>query len=451
MTPSLVRQVFLPLHERLCGRNTLAYARDLEVTQWWKPERIRELQTLKLRELLASAMRTSTFFRNRIAAAGVSPATVTLADLRRIAPLTKADIRAHLDELTWPAVRGGLHRSSTGGSTGAPVTFYMDRARQAADQAARIRSRRWFGVEPGDREIYLWGSPVEAAAHDRAKALRDRLVNHRLLNAFEMTPERLRRYLDKIERFNPVHIFGYPSSLARLVAFAETINKAAVTPALRAVFVTGEWLNPADRASMAAYFNVPIANGYGAREAGFIAHECRDGRLHVTDESMIVEIVDSVGQPVTDGEPGEVVVTHLDNYGMPLIRYRTGDIARCDQSRCPCGRGLSSLVQVEGRRTDQLLRKDGGVAHALSVIYVLRETPGVREFKVVQRRGLDLDVSIAADCAFAEVDQSRLASQIGRQLGGVDVRLCLVDQIPPEASGKFRYVISEAAEQNPED
>lgn len=447
MAPSLVRRVILPLHERLCGRDTLGYARDLEVTQWWPADRLRELQTHKLRALLTSAARHSSFFRERISKARFDPARATLDDLHRIAPLTKSDIRQNLDCLAWPAVPGGLHRASTGGSTGAPISFYMDRARQAADQAARIRSRRWFGVEPGDRELYLWGSPVELTAQDRAKTFRDRLMNHRLLNAFEMTTERIRDYVEKLSRFNPVHLFGYPSSLSRLVATARASARHPAAPALRAVFVTGEWLDPADRAAIAEWFRVPVANGYGAREAGFIAHECPQSRLHVTDESLIVELIDASGQPVADGEPGEVIVTHLDNLGMPLIRYRTGDIARRDAEPCPCGRQLSALQQVEGRRTDQLLRKDGGHAHALSVIYVLRETPGIREFKVIQRAGLDLDVALVPDREFDRVDQTSLANRIGRQLGGVDVRLRLVDQIAPEKSGKFRYVVSEAVDQ----
>jgi len=450
MAPSFVRRVVLPLHERLCGRDTLAYARDLEFTQWWPPEKLRRFQTLRLRSLFASAAQHSPFFRNRFAAARLDPEAVTLQDLPRLPPLTKADIRENLDLLTWPAVPGGLRRSTTGGSTGTPVAFYMDRARQAADQAARIRSRRWFGIEPGDRELYLWGSPVELTTQDRVKSLRDRLMNHRLLNAFDMTPGQMRDYLAQIDHFNPAHVFGYPSSLARLVSLANSIGHRSAAPALRAVFVTGEWLDPADRQALADYFRVPIANGYGAREAGFVAHECPQSRLHVTDESLIVELVDAAGQPVPDGEPGEVVVTHLENLGMPLIRYRTGDVARRDPNPCPCGRGISVLQQVEGRRTDQLMRKDGGTAHALSVIYVLRETPGVREFKVVQRAGLDLDVALVPDCEFDRVDQASLASRLGRQLGGVDVTLRLVDQIASDRSGKFRYVVSEAVDSQKE-
>ncbi len=450
MAPSFVRRVLLPLHERLCGRDTLGYARDLEMTQWWPADRLKQLQTHKLRALLTSATRHSSFFRDRISDAKIEPAHATLDDLHRIASLTKSDIRQNLDCLAWPAVPGGLHRASTGGSTGSPVAFYMDRARQAADQAARIRSRRWFGIEPGDRELYLWGSPVELTTQDRAKAVRNRLMNHRLLNAFDMTADHIRDYLDELNRFNPTHLFGYPSSLARLVAAARASGRRPRAPALRAVFVTGEWLDPTDRAAIAEWFDVPVANGYGAREAGFIAHECPESRLHVTDESLIVELIDHAGAPVQAGEPGEVVVTHLDNLGMPLIRYRTGDIARRDAELCPCGRQLSVLQHVEGRRTDQLLRKDGGLAHALSVIYVLRETPGIREFKVVQRAGLDLDVALVPDREFERVDQTSLANRLGRQLGGVDVRLRLVDQIAPEPSGKFRYVVSEAVDQNKE-
>jgi hypothetical protein len=109
--------------------------------------------------------------------------------------MNKRDARDHVEQLVWREAPGGVFRYTTGGSSGEPLIFYFGRARQAADAAGRLRARRWWGVQPGDREVYLWGAPVELNRTDRIKTLRDRLVNQLLLNAFEMSPARMDDYL----------------------------------------------------------------------------------------------------------------------------------------------------------------------------------------------------------------------------------------------------------------
>jgi phenylacetate-CoA ligase len=211
------------------------------------------------------------------------------------------------------------------------------------------------------------------------------------------------------------------------------------------VFVTGEKFSPADRAVIEEHVTVPVADGYGSREGGFVAHQCPAGAYHVTMESLIVELLDANGRAVARGEPGEVTLTHLDAYGMPFIRYRTADIARRSDRPCACGRGLESLEIIEGRRTDMLRRSDGGFAHALSVIYVLRDEPTVREFKIIQRPNLDLEVLIVPRGDLGEAGRRRIAELLRRQIGGaIGVEIALVDEIAPESSGKHRCVVSEA-------
>jgi len=459
----VVKHLLLPAHERLLGRPTAAYLRLLEESQWWPLDRLLALQQSKLRRLLRHAWAKCPFYRSRIEEAGVDVDRVVVPGPRRdsrsslegghgssqcfsaLPMLSKADIRANAADMVDPTVRGGLHPYTTGGSSGDPLIFKIDRSRQAADQAARARSRRWFGIDLGQRELYLWGAPVELAAQDRLKGIRDRLTNHRLLSAFKMTPQRMSAYLDEIERFDPVHIFGYPSSLVRLIRHAQHGGRSLRTASLKAVFTTGELLPAGDRDLIAQAVEVPVADGYGSREAGFIAHQCPQGRYHITMESMIVELLDGEGRAVHGDEAGEVTITHLDALGMPFIRYRTGDIARWGEGDCPCGRDLLSLEIIQGRKTDMLRTTDGGFAHALSVIYCLRDEPAIREFKVVQRRNLHLDVSVVADDTFGQARKERVCRMLGRRIGqGVAVRLSLVDQIPPDPSGKHRYVVCEA-------
>lgn len=453
MHPSLVKYLILPVHERLRGRGTLRYLRQLEQSQWWSHRHLQGLQEAKLRRLLVHAHARSAFYRRRLNDAGVDPERARLNDLARLPPLTKTQIAEHAHEIVDPTVPGGLFPYSTGGSTGAPLVFQIDRSRQASDQAARARTRRWFGIDLGERELYLWGSPVELTAQDRVRILRDRLANHRLLDAFRMTPRSMSRYLGVLERFDPVHLFAYPSSLARLFTHTRETGRPILAPSLRAIFVTGEVFDRADRAVIEEAVSVPVADGYGSREGGFIAHQCPLGSYHVTMESHIVELLDAEGRHVRTGDCGEITITHLDALGMPFIRYRTGDMARRTGEPCPCGRGLETLSAIEGRKTDMLRTTDGGHAHGLSVIYVLREVPAIREFKIAQRPNLDLDVMLVLHRELSQEESESIEKQLKKRIGGdIAVHINVVERLEPDRSGKYRHVVglpaSEAADRS---
>ena len=450
MLPFLARHVICPVHEQLLRRPTFRYLRGLEESQWLSPDDIGALQREKLKALLDHARTNTRFYRQRFELGGLnSDLSDPLEALHRIPLLDKAQIRSSIDDMLWQDASGGrtavkVFSSSTGGSTGEPLQFHVDRRRQAVDQAARIRSHRWFGVDQGDRELYLWGSPIELSATDRARRIRDWLFNHRLLSAFDMSPSNMDAYLDEYDRFQPACLFGYPSSIALLADHAMRRGRRLNTGALRTVFVTGEVCYPHHRDTIVGCFNVPVADGYGSREAGFIAHQCAQGNMHVTAENVLVEII-SDGRPVPVGESGEIVVTHLDAYAMPFIRYRTGDMGRLRPGRCSCGRGLPMMDVIEGRTTDFLHLPDGTIKHALSIIYPLRAMPGVRQFRVTQHADCTVTVAVVPTDPHSELIRDDVIRAVSPVIGGgVSVDVELVDRIPLTDSGKHRYVVSHA-------
>ena len=451
MLPFIARHVICPIHELLLGRRTFHYVRELERSQWLAPDDLRDLQRVKLTALFRHAQADTAFYARRLADVGgdlidANPFRVLTA----LPLLDKAAIRESIDEMLWRDAPGGLFCSSTGGSTGEPLMFYFDRRRQSYDQAARIRSRRWFGVDIGDRELYLWGSPIELNGSDAVRRLRDALFNHRLVSAFNMSPCRMDEYLDVWDRFRPVSLFGYPSSITLLAEHARARGRKVDTRRLRAVFVTGEVCYPPQREAIALYFGVPVADGYGSREAGFIAHQCPEGNMHLTAENIIVEIVDERGRPLAVGETGEIVVTHLDAYAMPLIRYRTGDVGRLRPGRCRCGRGLPMMDVVQGRTTDFLRFPDGDVKHALSIIYPLREMQGVRQFRVTQYADYSVAVDVVRDDNALRPTREAIARRLRPVVGDqVDLRVTLVPEIVSAESGKHRYVVSHARPSTP--
>lgn len=444
-TQFISRLVF-PLQERLKHHDTVRVRRDMEQSQYWPLERLEALRVARLKALLTHAGMHVPYYRDLFSGLGFDPASViSTADLQRLPFLDKTAIRANTEALKSERAVG-LARFNTGGSSGEPLIFFIGNERVSHDVAAKWRATRWWGVDIGDPEIVLWGSPIELTSQDRMRQLRDALMRTRLLPAFEMSPEKVEGFIREIRAMRPRMLFGYPSAFAHIARHAEERGMRLDDLGIRVAFVTSERLYDHQRELIQRVFNCPVANGYGGRDAGFIAHQCPAGGMHLTHEDLIVEIVDGEGRVLPPGESGEIVVTHLATRDFPFIRYRTGDVGVLDDRPCSCGRTLPLLREVQGRSTDFLVARDGTVMHGLSLIYIVRDLPGVRQFKIAQE-SLDLTrILLVTDAAFDHARVSEIASAARARLGDdVTVEIELVDEIPPEQSGKYRYVVSKVA------
>ncbi len=443
---TLVSSLLFPLHERLKGHSTLSERRRLERSQWWSTEEIEHYRTTGLRRFLEYAGRHVPYYRDLFARIGFSPAEVeTLRDLQRLPLLTKPQIRANSDAMRSERARG-LTRFNTGGSSGEPLIFWMGRDRISHDVAAKWRATRWWGVDIGDPEVVIWGSPLELNAQDRVRGVRDRLLRTTLLPAFEMSETKLDCFLEIIRERRPKMLFGYPSALAHLAGHAEKRGAGVRDIGIKVALVTSERLYPHQRERIERVFGCSVADGYGGRDAGFIAHECPDGGMHISAEDIIVEIVDPEGRVLPPGESGEIVVTHLATRDFPFLRYRTGDIGVLDDRRCACGRGLPLLKQIQGRATDFVVARDGTVMHGLALIYVVRDVPGIKEFKIIQESLDQTRLQLVTESDFPQSALVPIERGFKERLGEqVQVEIECLDSIPREASGKFRYVVSNVA------
>lgn len=440
---SFISGFFFPLHERIKGHVSVAVRDEMEVSQWWDRRALEELQLLRLRKLLVEAEAHVPYYRKLFSTIGCRPDEVqSLADLSRLPLLDKSIIRSHTALLKSATARD-LKRFNTGGSSGEPLIFYIDKERVAHDVAAKWRATRWWDVDIGDREIVVWGSPIELGAQDGFRAFRDRLLRTTLLPAFEMSEGRLDSFLAKIRSVRPKMLFGYPSALSHIARHAGARGTRMDDLGIRVAFVTSERLYDEQREQIRKTFGCAVANGYGGRDAGFIAHECPEGGMHLTAEDIIVEIIDSAGLPLPHGESGEIVITHLATRHFPFIRYRTGDIGVLDNRACRCGRGLPLLREIQGRSTDFVIARDGTVMHGLALIYILRGFSQITNFKIMQE-SLDLTrVLITAEPELRPeaIDQIQrdFKARLGRE---VDIIIENMAEIPAERSGKFRYVVS---------
>ena len=442
MHPFVVKKIIFPLQERVKGKSTYARLAEIEQSQWITQEALLDLQFGRLKHHLEFVYREVPYYKRLLDDHTLQPHRInSLADFAEIPFLTKDILRKEFDLLQPMTKPAGVQRMSTGGSTGAPVAFLVDAERTAFTDACRMRAHRWYGLDVGAREIVLWGSPIELTKQDYVRAFRDRLMNSRLLSAFDMGEESLAKYADAIDDYRPEKLYGYASAIFLLASYMNNAGRSPRIPP-KAVFTTAEPLFDFQRKTIEGVFQCPVSVEYGARDAGLIALQCPSGGLHIPAEGMIVEIAGAG----TDGS-GEIVITNLYSFAMPIIRSRTGDIGAMDEAPCACGRALPRLKRVEGRQTDFLVTEDGRLIHALAIIYVLREIAAIRAFQVTQESISRLVIRIIPEGAISANDRQMIQAKAQRLLGNnVEIVVQEVSSIPVSASGKFRYVISHVAD-----
>ncbi len=442
----LVSSLLFPVHELLKKHTTVKVRKKLEKTQWISTDEIKALQLQRLSALLRHAQRHVPYYRELFKRIDLNCDNIqSLNILHSIPFLNKAVIRDNYEQLK-SDIPAGLAKFNTGGSSGQPLNFFIGLERVSHDVAAKWRATRWWGVDIGDPEIVVWGSPIELGAQDKMRLVRDKLLRTHLLPAFELSDNKLKKFLQDIQDIKPKMLFGYPSALGRIAKFANEQNINMANVGVKVVFVTSEYLYSEQRELIEQCFACPVANGYGGRDAGFIAHECPAGNMHITAEDIIVEIIDKHGQPVNMGDSGEIVVTHLSTKGYPFIRYRTGDVGILTNEKCACGRGLPILKEIQGRTSDFVVSQNGDIIHGAALRYVLREFANIIEYKIIQETKQLTRLMLVVDDTFNKHHEQRVISGFKSTLGkDVDIRFEYVDLIPAEKSGKFRFVISHVA------
>ena len=411
--------------------------RSLMLSQFWPFEDLVGLQERKLKRLLELATRSSGWYRERLADLP-APDRFGLDDLRRLPILEKADLQAHLDEITGDGrLIPSAYEEFSGGSTGAPVRLFHTRDHFAYVNADLERDFTMCnGFTFGEAQAFVWGAP----RHQRGVARwKDTVLNRLWLGGLAVEGADIEAYLERLRAFEPRLIVGYVSIMSDL---ARVLDRPM--PGLRAVQASAETLTEEHRELISSAFGAPVYNRYGAREVGNLAHECDEHNgLHLLMENNIVEIVDADGQPLTEpGAEGDVVVTNLNNFATPLIRYRLGDIARVGGSRCPCGRGAPLLASILGRTSGMIVAPSGRRLHGEFFTHLFYGEP-VRQFRVEQVTETDLAIEVVPDAGY----DGRVRDRITRSIADEgDTRFVVdwheVDELAPSSSGKFQFTTS---------
>ena len=313
------------------------------------------------------------------------------------------------------------------------------------EDCGAARSDRWAGWDFGRKEAYVWGMPLEAGPWwiRNKKKLHHALLRRRLFSAFELTDDLLPEVIQQLKAFRPAVVIGYSSSLATLADFSLRNGLGLPTP--RGVIASAEMLYEFQRSKIEEAFGCRVFNRYGCREMRLIAAECdRHQGLHINADNIYVEFIRPDGTHCDSGEVGTVVLTDLNNYGMPMIRYEIGDLGAPSDRLCDCGRGLPMMEAVTGRTLDVIHLPDGRHldGHFFTHLILAQDYPGLTFYQFEQTEPSQMVARIVRGPGWADETCARMQSLVERHLGSsIQLNFEFVDEIPLTAAGKWRVVI----------
>ena len=424
--------------------------------------RIDHLHQSRIEAMLNHSLENVPYYRACLTEAGCTLDSIRrdpMGSLSSVPVLTKSTLKQQFENLkSEDLVERSWRYNMSGGSTGEPVRFIQDADYADYNHANKSLYDLWSGYCLGQSKVLLWGSLRDLRSG--SESLKTRvgrwLRNEHWCNTFRMSESDMRGYVRRINASRPVQILAYVESAYELASFIERENIVVHRP--KSVMTSAGTLQPYMREVIERVFRAPVFDRYGAREVGDIACECELHQgLHVNPLTHHIEILRSDGTSCDPGEIGEVIVSLLTNYAMPLLRYRTEDLAAWSERDCECGRHGLFLARIGGR-VNSVIRTERGIfdSRALSsLLYHSRDSERTEQFRsfmryqLIQTRRDVITLKVLVEKEnqdFWETEKKIVKSKLSDILGeSVRVEVERVSEMEPSPSGKHQYIWSEVS------
>lgn len=436
------------LHRERYGGKYFEYCQLMQEGQWWNKSELRAYQDRRLKKLIEHAYETVPYYRRIFEDGRLKPSDITSQeDLAKIPLLTREEIKRNFNDLLSKNIKDKqLKRGHTSGTTGSPLEICYDQATINITYAALDRHYRWAGCQlarRGDRMAVVRGNVIVPLNQKNPPFWRyNHFHNQLLLSSFHLSRNNLGLYFEEMQKFQPDIIDGYPSTLYVLAKYLKNHGERF---SVKAVISSSETLYDFQREMIEKNFQCKIFDYYALAERVVFATECEahEGH-HLNMEYGISEIVDENGFPVSDGTPGKLVGTSIHNFGMPLIRYLTGDRTTIRPKSCSCGRGLVLMDDVTTKAEDTLTLKDGRLISPSVLTHPFKPLNSIEESQIIQKDFDWIVVRIVRRRDYSDSDTRHLIREFKARIGeDTKIDVDFVDELPRSNNGKFRWVISE--------
>ncbi len=424
----------------------LAYQFQLELSQWYDPQTLWELQYRQLDILLRHAYATVPYYRERWAGLYDPAILITPERFARLPVLTRSALQQNFEALKSAAPfpeHGAPAETRSSGSTGMPVRVLKTPLNDLVWQGHMLREHLWHARDFSGK-LAVVRRNVEERKVDGWDTILDAVAATGPAVMMPIGTE-IARQLAWLEREAPDYLLTYPSNAAELARLS--LERGTHLPGLREIMTFGEAVTPVLRALCREAWNARVIDTYSAQEVGYMGLQCPDHEhYHVQAECMLLEIVDTRGRPCAPGQTGLVVVTPLHAFGMPLVRYVVGDYAEVGHP-CPCGRGLPVLARIMGRTRNTLVLETGERYWPFFGTHRFSDIAPIRQHQFVQKSFSVIEARLVAARPLTADEERRFERHVQSCLPvPFEIRLVYVPEIPRSASGKFEDFMSDVAD-----
>jgi len=418
-------------------KNKYVYLAKLMRNERRPREKILASQLVSLRRLVRHAYENVPFYKALYDKAGVKPSDIqSLTDIQRLPTISKSDFKKY--ELTEYLDKNNsnisdLHEITTSGSSGKPMSFYIDNDYDQFRKAQFLRPYLSNGRKITDHVMrFSERSNGELKWFQKIGMFRE---------SFVFANSEVRTQVSELLRLKPNVIQGYGSEL--LLLAKEIMAKSLKIKNPKVIFTDSELLTPDSRELIEKAFSTEVIDVYGTYETDNIAYECSEhAGYHIAEDCVVMEFLNEKMQPVQPGEEGEIVLTVLNNHTMPLIRYRMGDVGSYLHNTCRCGRSFPLMTQVVGRFNDFAITETGEHRSTLALLVNFKSmAKKVEEFQIHQKDINNFEVHIVPNGKLAKSTAEEFKSELCSEFPNAKVVIKSVEKIERTATGKFKAFV----------
>lgn len=436
----------LPFHTWNITYRTRKYLTILEKSEWLDLNSIQQEQRIRLTSLLWNCFGNVPYYRKLFVQAALLPNEMDPeGSLQELPLLSKEEVRnsLHFDLFSRQAEVKKLHKIATSGSTGTPFVTYVDQHQLDMRFSTTLRATQGLGWSFGKKQMRLWHQNLGLSRTQELKERLNALLSRRVfIPAFELNQEKLGDLVRLIEMHKPLLIDGYAESLNYI---SRAVQKGEIVHSPSAVMTSAQILTDQSRQMIESKLNTKVFDKYGSREFSGIAYECGFGEgMHVQWESYIIEVLrgNRLAKP---GEIGEIVITDLNNFSVPLVRYRIGDLGSwIPKSSCECGRSSPKIGRIVGRTQALVLVADDIWLPGTFFAHFFKEYETlVGQFQIIQTVPSSFTLKAIKGPNWSEDAWARMMEHLGEYIGSeFHVETEYVGSIPLGRTGKRTPVIS---------
>lgn len=411
---------------------------------------LQKLQLEKFKKLIQYVYENVPYYKEEMLIRNLTPNDFqTLGDITKLPIITKSDIRKQPEKFISNKFKGTtgekLTLISTGGSTGTPMLYYFDNNMIGIRRAHWWRWSEFSNVNLyNDKMIYIGGdAESQYRKPNNYKGIYNSTRTRLTLSANSMSSRVIDRYIKTMQDFQGDYMRGYASAVYLL---AVRLNERNITIPLKAILTSSDTLYPQYRDAIRKAFDCEVFDHYGQNEDILTATECSyHNGFHINTESCIAETIDQNGKTIVN-KPGFLISTHLENYSMPLIRYKVGDIGRLDNKweKCQCGRYHQKLLELIGRDDEIIISPDGRKIACGSMnqpMKLMGDT--IVKCQFIQNKIDSLIVKIVTTKQWNYKSEKQFIRNLKKQVGNeLNIKLELVNDIPTRPNGKFQLIVS---------